>query len=251
VRRPWPRALAALALAGPGLGALGALGAVAAQAQEPPAAPGPQAPPAAPDAPDAVPGAVLAAADTSVLGPVVAPVIATHGGPTWQPLPEVAAQARAAVAAVTEDPMDAVAHGDPAMGCFALVLRLGRGDASLHRALHDALAPDTSPGTASDQPPLTASDWTIAGDGAGVRSGFAFAGDALQGQVRVMSRGQQQQQGAGERRGPASGAGALAGDSMLVACFYNGREPARSARLCERMLPAIEDALQTIPEIFP
>jgi hypothetical protein len=263
VRRPWPRALAALAVAGPGLGvlgALGALGAVAAQAQESPAGPGDQAAPAAPAAPGepivpAAPGEAAAPASAvhSVLGPVVAPVIATHGGPTWQPLPEVAAQARAAVAGLTEDPMDAVAHGDPSMGCFVLVLRLGSGGVTLHRALHDAFAPDTepdtrpdtAPDTAADEPPLTVSDWTMAGDGPGVRSGFAFARESLQGQVQVMSRGQQQQQDTSDT------AGAPAGDTMLVACFHDAREPARSARLCERMLPAIEDALQTIPETFP
>jgi hypothetical protein len=244
VRRAARRALAALVLVGTGLGAAGlaALGAVAAQAQAP-------EPSAAPDTPGA---------PASVLAPVVAEVIKAQGGPTWQPLPEVAAQARAAVAGLTADPMDAVAHGDPSMGCFVLVLRLGSGGVALHRALHDAFAakavPDTVPDTVSeavpdtkprtDTAPWTASDWTMAGDGAVVRSSFAFAGEARQGEVRVMSRGRQQQR-------TSAPAGAPAGDSMLVACFHDGREPTRSARLCKRMLPAIEDALQTIPETFP
>jgi hypothetical protein len=213
-----------LGLAGAGLvgAGLGTLGGVAAQAQAP----------AAPAAPASV--------SASVLGPVVAPVIAAQGGPTWQPLPEVEAQARAAVAGLIPDAMDAVAHGDPAMGCFVLVLRVGSGDVTLHRALHDAFTPEKAPAT----PPWTVSDWTLAGNNAGVRSGFAFAGEALQGEVRAMSRGQQQQ----DTSAPAA---APAGDSMLVACFHDGREPTRSARLCKRMLPAIEDALQTIPETFP
>jgi len=241
VRRAARRALAALV---PVLAAAGLAGAVAARAQAP-------EPPAAPDTPGA---------PASVLAPVVAEVIKAQGGPTWQPLPEVAAQARAAVAGLTVDPMDAVAYGDPSMGCFVLVLRLGSGGVALHRALHDAFAAealtDTMPDTASktvpdtkpmtDTAPWTASDWTMAGDGAVVRSSFAFAGEARQGEVRVMSRGQQQQQ-----QRPSAPAGAPAGDSMLVACFHDGREPTRSARLCKRMLPAIEDALQTIPETFP
>jgi hypothetical protein len=219
VRRRAPRAPAALAGA---LAVLGALGAVAAQERVPEREPE-RTPEQAPPASAPLPG---------VLAPAIAPVIAAQGGPTWQPLPQVAAQARAAVAGLTADPLDAVAHGDPSMGCFVLVLRLGGGGVALHRALHEALAQQT--------PPWTVSDWTTAGDGTGVRSGFAFAGEALQGEVRVMSRGQQQQQ----QQPPAS-------DSMLVACFHDAREPARSARLCKRMLPAIEDALHTIPETFP
>lgn len=221
MRRAQRRALAGLtAVAGlTTLGGLTALGAVAALAQVQQPAP-----------PEAAPPGVLAG--------VVAPVVQAHGGPTWQPLPDVAAHARAAVAGLTTDALDAVAHGDPSMGCFVLVLRLGSGGEDLHRALQEALAHETTP--------WTISDWTTAGDGTGVRSGFAFAGEALQGEVRVMSRGQQRPKQQRSKPQPPP-----AGDSMLAACFHDAREPARSVRLCKRMLPAIEDALRTIPETFP
>jgi hypothetical protein len=168
---------------------------------------------------------------------LVGPVIEALGGATWQPLPAVAAYARSAVVEHGAGAMDAVAYGDPAMGCFVLVLRLGGGGGEvLHRALHEALAQQTTP--------WTVSDWTVTGDRtnlrSGVRSGFAFAGETLKGQVYVMSRGQQQPTGS-----------APADDSMLTACFYDAREPARSARLCRRLLPAIEDAMHTIPETLP
>jgi hypothetical protein len=164
---------------------------------------------------------------------VVAPVIEALGGDTWRPLPEVAVGARSAV--VEHTAMDAVAYGDPAMGCFVLVLRLGSGGGEiLHRALHAALA--------QQETPWTVSDWTVTGDHTGVRSGFTFAGETRKGQVYVMSRGSQQRTGS---------APPPAGDSLLTACFHDAREPARSARLCRRLLPAIENAMHTIPETLP
>jgi hypothetical protein len=168
---------------------------------------------------------------------LVGPVIEALGGATWQPLPAVAAHARSAVVEHTTNTLDAVAYGDPAMGCFVLVLRLGGGGGELlHHALREALAQQPTP--------WTVSDWTMSGDRAGdrtgVRSGFAFASETLKGQVYVMSVGQQQ---------PT--ASAPAGHSILTACLYDAREPARSARLCRRLLPAIEDAMHTISEILP
>ena len=162
---------------------------------------------------------------------VVTPVIEALGGATWEPLPEVAARARAAV----EDAgaMNAVAYGDAAMGCFALVLRVDGSGEALHRALPEALA--------QQETPWTVSDWTVTGDRSGARSGFAFAGETLNGQVSVISRAPQQH----------TGSAPPAGDSVLTACFYDAREPARSARLCRRLLPAIEDAMHTIPEPLP
>jgi hypothetical protein len=194
---------------------VGALAAVAARAQGRPA-------PTPTGAPAAAPAA-------NGLARAVGSVVAAQGGATWQPLPEVATYVREAVAGLTEDPLEAAMYGDASMGCFVLALRLGSGGVALHHALRDALA------STKAQAPVTASDWTMASDAAAVRSSFAFTADALRGEVRVLSRGVTP---------PAA-------DTLLATCFFNTREPERAARLCKRMLPAIEDALYTVPETFP
>jgi hypothetical protein len=201
----------------------------------------------------------------SVITPVITASTEKLGGPTWQPLPALAQDARAALARSTpkatpetgteampeakidarpEASIDVALHGDPAMGCFVLALRTGSGSAAMHDALREALS---RPGQGA--PAWTLRDWSTApvpgpapaGAPAGTppvpvgtRSTFAFTGKDLQGEVRVLSRG---------LNPPA--------DTMAVACFYNEREPERSARLCQRMLPALEAALATIPAPRP
>ena len=192
---------------------------------------------------DATPEATINATPEVMLDAVITPVITAQGGPTWQPLPALAEDARAALGESTADArttIEAALHGDPSMGCFVLALRLGSGSVALHDALREALS---QPGQDAAWPALNVHDWTTttvpapaAGTTvpAGARSTFAFTSEALQGEVRVLSRGLQ----------PAA-------DTMAVACFFNAREPARAARLCQRMLPALEAAISTIPAPRP
>jgi hypothetical protein len=191
--------------------------------------------------------ATPAATPEVTIDAVITPVITAQGGPTWQPLPALAEDARAALgesAAGARTAIDAALHGDPSMGCFVLALRLGSGSVALHDALREALS---QPGQDAAWPALNVRDWTTttvpapaAGTTAGTtvpagaRSTFAFSSETLQGEVRVLSRGLQP---------PA--------DTMAVACFFNAREPARAARLCQRMLPALEAAISTIPAPRP
>lgn len=205
--------------------------------------------------PDVTPEATPKATIDVTIDAVITPVITAQGGPTWQPLPALARDARAALgesAADARTAIDAALHGDPSMGCFVLALRLGSGSVAMHDALREALS---QPGQDAAWPALNVRDWitatvpapaagttvipadTTAGTTvvqAGARSTFAFTSEALQGEVRVLSRG---------LKPPA--------DTMAVACFFNAREPARAARLCQRMLPALEAALSTIPAPRP
>jgi hypothetical protein len=225
VRRPVPRLLA-LALAG---------ATIAAGAR----ALGQSSQGASAGAPGDVPPSVS-------LDSVIAEPIEKLGGPTWQPLTALARDVRAALTGNAPEQaragIDAAFHGDPSMGCFVLALRMGSGSAAMHDALREALS---RPG--KDAPAWTLRDWNTAPVPApasvpagappaliGTHSTFAFTGEALQGEVRVLSRG---------TKPPA--------DTLAVACFYNEREPARSARLCQRMLPALEAALATIPAPRP
>ncbi len=208
---------------------------------------------------EATPEATIDATPDVTIDAVITPVITAQGGPTWQPLPALARDARAALAGSAADArtaIDAALHGDPSMGCFVLALRLGSGSVAMHDALREALS---QPGQDAAWPALNVRDWitatvpapaagttagttvvradTTAGTTvvqAGARSTFAFTSEALQGEVRVLSRG---------LKPPA--------DTMAVACFFNAREPARAARLCQRMLPALEAALSTIPAPRP
>lgn len=267
MKRPAQRLLA-LALAGAAITAASARALGQSSHEATAGAPGKVAPDVSPGVSSGVSGEVSL---DSVITPVIEASTEKLGGPTWQPLPALAHDARAALArsapkatataetgpeaksearpeakpeAKHEAMPDVALHGDPGMGCFVLALRMGSGSAAMHDALREALS---RPG--QDAPAWTLRDWSTApvpgpapaGAPAGTppvpvgtRSTFAFTGEDLQGEVRVLSRGMTP---------PA--------DTMAVACFYNEREPERSARLCQRMLPALEAALATIPAPRP
>jgi hypothetical protein len=202
-------------------------------------------------APEGAPEVTIAVAPEATpevtIDAVITPVMTAQGGPTWQPLSALTRDARAALAGSAADArtaIDAALHGDPSMGCFVLALRLGSGSVAMHDALREALS---QPGQDAAWPALNVRDWTTTtlsapadataaapASPAGARSTFAFTSEGLQGEVRVLSRGLQP---------PA--------DTVAVACFFDAREPARAARLCQRMLPALEAALSTIPAPRP
>ena len=156
----------------------------------------------------AMPAYALAAPDIdlAVLGAL---------GDTWRELPEVAERARVATHALGGAEATARAWGDPGAGCFLVVVQVPGGDASLHRALGNSLG-----GSEDGQ----LDDSQIDGGDGRVVSRFAVAAEPLRGRGRAISAA------------PAPGISA----TLAAACFYNPREPALCASMCERLLQSID-----------
>lgn len=221
---------------------------------------GPDDPAAAPARPAEAPGAaadgglapavridVAAPARSPAALSALAPVIESRGGAAWRSQPAVAAPARQAAEALTGQPLEVRAWGDPEQGCFVLAARVDGGGAELHRALREALegpAPgaglpgDAAAAAAGPDPArgaLITDGWELHEAGPRVSSRFTVATETVRGEVRVLSRGTDR-----------------AAVTWAIACAYSiEREPARSARVCDRLLPAIEEALHTDLEGTP
>lgn len=145
---------------------------------------------------------------------------------TWRPLPELAEASRTAAAERADDTrlvIETRAWGDPAAGCFALAQHALMPSAGSSRDLHEALrsslgqVPD---GADEDAQGLEIRDYTFADRDASAESAFAFGLGPMQGAARVIST----RDASGMVR------------AVAASCFYNDREPERSAQRCERLL---------------
>jgi hypothetical protein len=142
---------------------------------------------------------------------------------TWRELPELADTAQQAAAARADDQrlrIETRAWGDPAAGCFAIAQHALMPSGGTSRDLHDALQRGLDDDDDDDGPALEIRDYSFEDLDARAESKMAFTLGPMQGTSRVVST----RDASGMVR------------AVAASCFYNDREPERSANRCERLL---------------
>lgn len=144
---------------------------------------------------------------------------------TWRALPELADTAQQAAVARADDQrltIETRAWGDPAAGCFAVAQHALMPSGGSSRDLHEALQGRFDDGDEGDDdgPALEIQDYSFEDLDARAESTMAFTLGPMQGASRVIST----RDASGMVR------------AVAASCFYNDREPERSAKRCERLL---------------
>jgi hypothetical protein len=142
---------------------------------------------------------------------------------TWRALPELAEASQQGAAEHADDArlvLETRAWGDPAAGCFAVAQHALMPSGGSSRDLHDSLRDSLGDDDEEEGPALTVRDYRFEDLDSRAESTLSFSLGPMQGLARVVST----RDASGMVR------------AVAASCFYNDREPERSAQRCQRLL---------------